>query len=226
MKKVILVLLALGMIFTFAGCKGSEEELKETASPEPGPTEEAIEEPTKEPETESTPKPTEEPVDLTGLVNVALGKPVDEFGFAYRSGFWNKDFLVDGFKMEDDVKGQTTGWMSDASDYIDDETWVYIDLEEVYQVSAVALYPRESETFFPVAYDIQISLDATSWTTVKSIEDDWGYLDTNRMFGIGPVEAQYVRILVKERYDVLPGLSNDGYIVEISEIEVYALAKE
>ena len=124
--------------------------------------------------------------------------------------------------MEDDIEGQTTGWMSDASQNIDDETWVYVNLEEVFTVEAVAIYPRESEMFFPSAYEIQLSLDGENWTSVKSVKDDWGYLGTDRLFAIEASQAQYVRIFVKERYDVLPGFDINGYIAELSEIEVYA----
>ncbi len=242
MKKFVTMLCVLCLLCCLTACgekKGTEAPASKSptataaATTAPKPTEKASEAPSEKPTVEATatvtPGPSTEaptastgPVDITKLTNVALDMPVTEQGHAYESDWWNKNFLTDGFKMEDDTDGQTNGWMSDASENIDDETWVYVDLEDTYKVQAVAIYPRESESFFPVAYEIQLSTDAETWTTVHTVTEDYGYLDTNRVFEITPTEASYVRILIKERCDLLPGGGTNGYIAEISEIEVYA----
>lgn len=243
MKKFVTMLCVLCLLCCLTACgekKGTESSASKSptataaVTTAPKPTEKASEVPSEKPTVEATtatatsapsteaPTASTGPVDITKLTNVALDMPVTEQGHAYESDWWNKNFLTDGFKMEDDNEGQTNGWMWDASENIDDETWVYVDLEDTYKVQAVAIYPRESESFFPVAYEIQLSKDAEAWTTVHTVTEDYGYLDTNRVFEITPTEASYVRILVKERCDLLPGGGINGYIAEISEIEVYA----
>ena len=228
MKKIVIICCILCMALCFAACgqnkngpSATKATLKTSAkATEPAVTTAATEKADPTPTTEPT--PTVPPVDVSKFTNVALNKPVTEQGHAYESDWWSKNFLTDGIKMEDDTEGQTNGWMSDASDEIDGTTWVYVDLETAYTVQAVAVYPRESEMFFPVAYEIQLSTDAENWTTVKTVSDDYGYLDEDRCFAVEPTEARYVRVLVTERYDQLPGSGINGYIAEISEIEVYA----
>ena len=70
-------------------------------------------------------------------------------------------------------------------------------------------------------FSLHMPSDSTT-DRVHTVTEDYGYLDTNRVFEITPTEASYVRILVKERCDLLPGGGINGYIAEISEIEVYA----
>ena len=223
MKKVLLLLIVGLMIFLLLACDGGGGQVKPTptlvadlSTPTPEPTPKATNTPT--PTIEAPP---EEAYDIAGKENIAFGKYVEANGQGYTSEYWNKDFLTDGFKMEDDIEGQTTGWMSETSPFIDDETWVYVDLDDLYHIEAVVPYPRESEMYFPVNYDIQLSIDAKNWITVRRIEGDEGLLETDRVFAINPREAQYVRILVTERYDKIPGGNLQGYIAELSEIEVY-----
>lgn len=240
MKKFVAMLCVLCLLCCLAACGEKDTEAPASKSPAatattaPKPTEKASEVPSEKPTAEATaattpgpsteaPTATAGPVDITKLTNVALQKPVTEQGHAYESVLWNKNFLTDEFKMLEDEDGKTTGWMSDDSENIDDETWVYVDLEDTYKVQAVAIYPRGLECYFPVAYEIQLSTDAETWTTVHTETEDYGYLDTDRVFEITPTEASYVRILIKERSDsFVSSGSINGYVVEISEIEVYA----
>lgn len=233
MKKIISVLCVLSLAFCLTAC-GDNEDVKTTptkspsiASPTVSATEEATATPEKTPETTTPAGSTEEvspsPSGEGQLKNVALYCPLEQMASSdYTSVSWNLDFLTDGYKLLDDpdVDEGTNGWMSDASAEVTDETWFYVDLEDEYLVKAVALYPRGNGQWFPEAYDIQVSTDADEWITVHSVTDDDGDTDTDRMFEITPTNASYVRILIKERYS--GGSVPNGYIVEISEIEVYA----
>ncbi len=224
MKKIILLISVVCIAISFTACNKTGKSADATKEP----LTEATAVPTDAPKSTAQPTPMTEPTpnegqfDISKYSNIAMNKPVTENGHEYESTSWNKNFLTDGIKMEDDIDGSTNGWMSEAAELIDDETWVYVDLEESHTIQAVAVYPRESEMFFPAAYEIQLSMDADKWTTVKTVQDDHGELDVDRVFVIEPSEARYVRILVKERYDTLPGFNINGYIAELSEIEVYA----
>ncbi len=167
-------------------------------------------------------------VDISQLTNVALNKPVTAEKDGYVSTTWNKTFLTDGNKLLNDATDEdgnylSNGWFLDGSASTSEETWFYVDLEENHTVSAVAVYPRGNGKYFPVNYEIQLSQDAQSWTTVKSVEGDTGAIDVDRVWAITPTEARYVRMLITERYNEHVSLAGyeSGYIVQVSEIEVY-----
>jgi hypothetical protein len=84
------------------------------------------------------------------LTNLALNKPV--YVSSTQSGYPASN-AVDG-----DV---TTRWGSAFSD----PQWIYVDLQNTYNLSEVDLY---WENAYATAFQIQVSPDATNWTTIYS----------------------------------------------------------
>jgi len=79
-----------------------------------------------------------------------------------------------------------TRWSSAASD----PQWIYVDLGAVYNIGQVVL---RWEDAYAAAYEVQVSYDANTWTTVYSTTDgqpytNFIYLDDNR------ARARYVRM--------------------------------
>jgi hypothetical protein len=113
------------------------------------------------------------------LPNLALNKPVfvsSEFGpqFAGR-------FAVDG--------DQSTRWSSAFSD----PQWIYVDLEQNTAVSEVIL---RWEAAFGTDYEVQMSNDAQTWTTIRSVTGgDGGVDDLTGLSGSG----RYLRIFGTQR---------------------------
>lgn len=109
----------------------------------------------------------------------------------------------------------------------DAEEWIIIDLEKDYSVQSVILYPRfETGLGFPENYQIDVSSDNETWTTVYTKVGDKGSEngDTDpRIIEFEAVSARYVRFLATKLTDV-PGTS-DGYLLQIGEMEVYALSE-
>jgi hypothetical protein len=78
----------------------------------------------------------------------------------------------------------TTRWSSEFSD----DQWIYVDLTGRYAISEVIL---RWETAFGADYQVQVSDDASSWTTIRSVTGgDGGVDDLTGLWGVG----RYVRI--------------------------------
>jgi hypothetical protein len=127
------------------------------------------------------------------LTNLALHKPVfvsSEFSpqFAGR-------FAVDG--------DPTTRWSSGFSN----DEWIYVDLEQTIAVGEVIL---RWETAYGADYQVQMSNDAQTWTTIRSVTaGDGGVDDLTGLSGSG----RYLRILGTRRG------TQWGY--SLFELEVY-----
>ncbi len=129
---------------------------------------------------------------VAGTVNLALNRPAvassDEWG---------------GNSAPQAVDGNTgTRW---ASQFIDNQ-WIYVDLGSSKTISRVFL---KWEGAYAKAYNIQVSNDATNWTTIKSEANSDGGVDDQVVSGTG----RYVRILGVTRAS--------GYGISLWDFEVY-----
>ncbi|HTF97774.1 MAG TPA: glycosyl hydrolase [Cellvibrio sp.] len=127
-----------------------------------------------------------------GNVNLALNRPAvassDEWG---------------GNSAPQAVDGNTgTRW---ASQFIDNQ-WIYVDLGSSKTISRVLL---KWEGAYAKAYNIQVSNNATTWTTIKSELDSDGGVDDQAVSGTG----RYMRILGVTRAN--------GYGISLWDFEVY-----
>ena len=103
------------------------------------------------------------------------------------------------------VDGDTnTRWASNWSD----NQWLRVDLGSARQVGRVSV---EWEAAHARDYDVQVSTNGSSWTTVKSVRGGDGGLDVAKF---GPVSARYVRLQMIKR------ATSYGYSVR--ELEVFA----
>ncbi len=104
------------------------------------------------------------------------------------------NFAVDG--------NSTTRWASQATD----AQWIYVDLGAVRPITGVSLH---WETAYGKAYNIQVSNDATTWTTVQSITNsDGGYDD--------------IPLSTSGRYVRMQGVTRaTGYGYSLWDFEVY-----
>ncbi len=160
-----------------------------------------------------------EPIVIEGE-NIALGKIPFASGSAYESVVdkWGLKYINDGSKMKTEKDG-TNGWMSNAVKDVKETTFVGINLGASYNVNRIIIYPRQNGGFFPIDYDVQVSVDQENWFTVAEMREDEGLLE-GRVIDFDPIEARYVRVLSRTlRGEYLDSFS--GYIMQISEIEVY-----
>jgi len=82
----------------------------------------------------------------------------------------------------------STRWSSQFSD----PQWIYVDLGQRVAVDEVKL---SWETAFAADYDIQVSDDASNWTTIRSVVDASGGIDDLAVNGAG----RYLRVFGKRR---------------------------
>ncbi len=159
-----------------------------------------------------------EPAFLSGE-NVALGKSVTASGSAYEAEGWGIAKITDGSIMQTEADG-TNGWMSNGVGKRTDPTWAIIDLGAAYPINKIAAYPRKSGERFPTGYCFEVSEDGVNWQKVAEETADPYTLDP-RVFTFDTVSARYVRMtsteLHKDSYVDFAG----GYMMQISEIEVY-----
>jgi len=129
--------------------------------------------------------------------NLALNKPV-----TVSSTQPEQTVSYDGFKAVDG--NLTTRWSSEFSD----PQWIYVDLGLSYAVNRVKI---TWEAAYATAYQIQISTNASSWTTMKSVTGN-STLVNDHTTGISGT-GRYIRI-----YGTVRALEW-GY--SIFELEVY-----
>ncbi|VVC01374.1 F5/8 type C domain protein [uncultured archaeon] len=131
---------------------------------------------------------------LTG--NLALGKPATNS--SRESSSYPASYAVDGIT--------TTRWSSQYSD----PQWIYVDLGAIYNISRVVLNWRSAYACGK-NYTIQLSNDASAWSTVYSRTDGTGGTET---LDFTASSGRYVRMYGAARCDT-------GYTYSLREFEVY-----
>jgi polygalacturonase len=125
--------------------------------------------------------------------NLALNKPVTVSSTYSASN--PATYAVDG--------SVSTYWASQYS-YLQ---WIYVDLLKSYKINEVVL--RWDPTGYGKAYQVQVSDDASTWTTLKTITNNTTFVNLDTVAGTG----RYVRMYGTGRGTGL------GYFVQ--EFEVY-----
>lgn len=164
---------------------------------------------------ENTSKPT-----IPDLPNVALNKPVADYSSSIQEPTWNchSTYLTDG--------SMTNGWATGFNRHTtpDGEEWITVDLEAVYDISCVRLVPRAMVgglNVFPENYEIQVSMDGQTFTTVKAVEgDNIPVTSEDRILLFDATPARYVRLRAT-RLTHFSSTDTGGYGVELNEMEVY-----
>ena len=137
---------------------------------------------------------TEAPAAPASGTNVALGKTVEQSGAEAEA--MGADKTVDGNKG--------TRWSSN----FDDDAWMYVDLGKQVDINKVVL---TWENAYGKAYDIQVSNDEKTWTTVAEMRDQDGGED---VVEFKTVNARYVKFQGVKRAM--------GYGYSMWEFEVFA----
>ncbi len=143
--------------------------------------------------------------------DLALNKPVFASSFipdGYKQWGWAPEFVNDGHK--------DTGFSSNLRihDRPEAAEFVLVDLNDTFYIEKVALVAKGC---FPKDYRVQISEDCREWYEVIE-EFDVNAEDGQRFeYDAGGYEGRYVRLFGTE----LSCSENDGYILQVGEIEVY-----
>jgi endoglucanase len=134
---------------------------------------------------------------VSNITNLSLQRPVKASSYE-NSTAWPEN-AVDGDYL--------TRWGSKFSD----PQWIQVDLGAVFDIRRIVLY---WEAAFATSYEIQVSSNGTSWTTIYSTTKGNGGTDELSVSGSG----RYVRLYGTERRDFGGGV-RWGY--SLYEFEVY-----
>jgi F5/8 type C domain-containing protein len=122
-------------------------------------------------------------VETIGLDSIAVGKPAfassAELG-GLRGGQFLAEYAFDALA--------TTRWASNESD----NQWIYVDLGERSNIERIEL---SWEAAYAESYQLQVSDDASNWTTFFSNDDGAGGLDVV----YASAQGRYIRLLMTER---------------------------
>ncbi len=159
-------------------------------------------------------------------VNYALGKTPIASGSAYEHTIdaWGLAYLTDGKKLLTEANGGTNGWMSQGMPKVNcdpNTCWGGVDLGATYTINEVHVYPRQNGMFFPIAYELQISVDGETWETVYSIDNDTETEGVGRFIKLEhDRQARLIRVVALKLTNTHVA-SLGGYLMQMSEIEVY-----
>lgn len=136
----------------------------------------------------------------------------------YPWGGHGAELLVDGdLSTYASCAGQWASWLYPAGS---NTPAVLMDLGGVKAVGGVKLAVRQDEVCWPTSFEVQVSADGKTWTTVVTEEDyDWSECrEYTNVFAFNPVPASKVRVLGHV-------VGQDGdYHIQFAEAAVYAPA--
>jgi hypothetical protein len=188
----------------------------------------ATDAPTDVPEPTEAVDPTEGPelVPIESGTNVALDAEVDvssTTGESHASIGFGPEHINDGYYYEPSVP--SVGWTTNVSENFDDpeqEEWAELKLAQDTAINKIIVYPVVNGGRFPVAFQLQVSMDGKNYTTVAEVKDNSRFDDKDDSpfeFEFETVICRYVKFLATELCEASP---RDGYLCQVAEIEIYA----
>ncbi len=175
---------------------------------------------------ETNSDPEEGIVHPTGT-NLALNKTVTASSAADSPDYgWSLSRLTNGDRKDKNKDGEYAGYTSNANTASDHSEWVSVDLEKLQSVNRVVCYAstptpdiKNSCYCFAKDFEIQVSSDGESWTTVYSEKNykvpSWGPLT----FDFEAAEARYVRFYASSLYPKVT--DGNRYYLQLCELEIY-----
>lgn len=139
---------------------------------------------------------------------------------------WASSYLTDGLAGSEAAQNNKTGWTSQTGVHKTQDgatESVMVKLGNTYYVNSVVVTPRgdtaNAELAFPEDYKVDVSLDGTNWTTVRTVTGDAKVSADSRVLTFDPVQANYVRFTGTKL--TMANNAADGYVMQLSEFEVY-----
>ncbi len=167
--------------------------------------------------------------------NLALGATPIYGGYSHVDDVWNWNIanINDGDPLEithnpENGGGTASGYHSGFGGSMPDPQWVGFDFGAKKTFNTMVVYPVNTYTH-PVDFEIQVSNDGETWTTVLSKTDysiptyctpnAHGYLP--QTFTFDSQNAQYVRL-----YATKFGHDGANYAMKLTEIEVFNITEQ
>jgi hypothetical protein len=156
-------------------------------------------------------------------LNLARGASVSVSSQDGLGAGWDAVYLTDG-NIDGGTDGRN-GWSSVSHSTAAGSEWAVVDLGQSQSIGKVTLFARSdlvgfSGAGFPTAFQIQGSIDGSTWLTLVQLSDYPSPIaGEGQIFTFVSTTARYVRIITTE----LGGVGNElGYRIQMVEIEVFA----
>ncbi len=142
---------------------------------------------------------------------------------------WSMKFLTDGDINTRFSTTPLTGVDGDTLELAEPVT-IDIDLGEAKSFDIVSLFPRtdtvdleDGVPNYPFAFEIQVSSDGTSYTTVKTVSMEENVNDMVQSYDVGAQTAQYLRLSVTKVGNMAAdeGTSQTPYRIQFAELMVF-----
>ncbi|MBO4327558.1 MAG: discoidin domain-containing protein [Clostridia bacterium] len=154
--------------------------------------------------------------------NLALETDVEADNSFENNQWFSAAFLTDGVHVPLD-EDPHAGWSIDPFSVIprDEPVNITIDLWRTYILDTIVIRPclYNNGEKMPSTYEVQISEDGSTWTTVAQVEGLVLTEAEDQIYTFDPAPGRYVRIAITEHSDKVDGTGS--YLSEFSEIEVY-----
>jgi len=158
-------------------------------------------------------------MDISGS-NLAFQKPVTSSSDLSIPTAWGSSRVVDGInKSTNDYKG----WSSNSNVTVNHTESITVDLGKNYNINQVNLFPvydgANTGIQFPIDFNIQVSTNNTTWTTVASRTGYAQPANEAQGISVGSQTARYVKVTGTK---LRPNPNEYNYYrMQIGEIEVY-----
>lgn len=156
-------------------------------------------------------------------VNVALNKKCCDYSSVQNTPEWHEHeiYLTDGDISREEAYAFSSAICRNGSSKAHE--YLVLDLENIYPVNRIVLYPEPDGSGFPLSYTVQVSTDGANWTTVHEV--------TRAKPSDGsPVEIVFDKLdvaFVKVDATLLTMEANPaaGYVLQLCELEVWTPEK-
>lgn len=159
-----------------------------------------------------------EPLVVPPDTNVALGKSCCDYSSVQNTWEWHEheSYLTDGDTSRDKDYAFSSGICRNGAPNAHE--YLVLDLENVYPIDRVALYPLPDGSGFPRSYTVEVSADGVHWTVVHEVKRGQSS-DGSPVFISFPTEyAAFVKVdatlLTQEANPAA------GYVLQLCELEV------
>lgn len=160
-----------------------------------------------------------EPLKVDPGVNVALGKKCCDYSSVQNTLEWHEHeiYLTDGDNSQKDYYAYSSAACRNGN--ANAHEYFILDLENVYPINKIVLYPNFDGTGFPRAYTVEVSADGVNWTVVQEVTRGKPNKGEVVTIEFDTLEAAYIKLDATTL--TLEANPAAQYVLQIAELEAY-----
>ncbi len=160
-----------------------------------------------------------EPLKVEPGVNVALGKKCCDYSSVQNTFEWHEHevYLTDGDNSQKDYYAYSSAACRNGN--ANAHEYFILDLENVYPINKIVLYPNFDGTGFPRAYTVEVSADGAEWTVVQEVKRSKVNKGEVVTIEFDTLDAAYIKLDATTL--TLEANPAAQYVLQIAELEAY-----